>query len=266
MKPWPPLFETLADAGQGLLAWTGLAIGLLGLRGGLAPSLEGVQLTGLAGGLLLSAAALAPSFPARRAGVQALALAAPPTLATMALLLWMPAGATRAAWLACLGLLVAMLAIAACVRLALPPSGAGAPGRDPLPLAIQLLRALLCGLALQAVTMAVLLVGQGMAAMLPMLMLLGLVLVLMMWLQGRADATGPAALRRLAVAASLLVALPMAATLLLAAGWIGTPAAAFASTLGTLAGSFAWRRPAADARTEAPGAETEQDRALALDR
>src|SRR5690606_3154970 len=123
-------FTTLSGAGYGLLAWSGLTIALLALRGGLSPALEGVQLAGLAGGLLLSTAALVCSLaqlgkPGRagrafslwrtwwlwREGV--LAVATPlPGVATRGLLLWVPAAATRAAWLACLGLMLAVLALA----------------------------------------------------------------------------------------------------------------------------------------------------------
>src|SRR5690606_11862053 len=114
----------------GLLAWTGLTMALLALRGGLAAHLEDVQTAGLALGLLLSTVGLLCSLahlgrPARawrgfsqwrtswlsREGVLAVATALP-AAAAIAALLWMPAGPDRAAVVACLGLLLALLALA----------------------------------------------------------------------------------------------------------------------------------------------------------
>jgi len=257
--------DVLAGAGQGLLAWTGLAIALLALRGGLVPSLEGVQLAGLAAGLLLSALAFAgPPASARREGAASLALGAPPALAAVALLLWMPPGASRAAWLACLGMLVAVLGLAAIARTAASRHRARA-GRDPLPLVIQMLAALLCGLALQALAMAAMLPGEGMAAMLPMLMLFGLVLAVLMGLQGRVAHAAPP---RLLASAGLLTVPALLASLSLAAGWVGVGVATLAAALGTLAGTLAWRtrpmHPAAPA--PAVDAVAEQPAPPALDR
>ncbi|MGY0612781.1 DmsC/YnfH family molybdoenzyme membrane anchor subunit [Luteimonas sp. A501] len=266
------VFNTLSGAGYGLLAWSGLTITMLALRGGLSPALEGVQLAGLGLGLLLSTIGL-PCWLARlgkpgrawrafsqwrsswlsREGMLAVATA-PTAAATMALLLWMPSGATRAAWLACLGLLLAVLALAtvACTAMsyaALKPIPAW---RHPLVLPVYLLFALLTGLALQLVTMAAMLRGQGPAGMLPTLVLSGLVLAVLKWLYWRAldaaaaPATRDAAagrqaarLRRAALAG--LVAAPLLATLLVALGWIPALAATLLAALGLLAGAFAER-------------------------
>lgn len=250
----------LAGAGQGLLAWTGLAITLLALRGGLVPSLEGVQLAGLVAGLLLSVLAFAgPPARARSEGAAALALGAPPALAAVALLLWMPPGASRAAWLACLGILVAVLGLAAIMRVA-----AVHAGRGPLALLIQLLAALSGGLALQALTMAMMLPGEGMAAMLPMLMFLGLMLAVLLWLQRRGEEGGRP---HLPVAAGLLAGVPLTATLMLAAGWISVAVAALVAALGAITGCLAWcMRPCPPMPPGAGSTRAERAAPPALDR
>src|SRR5690554_2512166 len=205
-------FTTLSGAGYGLLAWSGLTIALLALRGGLSPALEGVQLAGLGLGLVLSTIGLLCSLahlgrPGRawrafsqwrtswlsREGV--LAVATPmPLLAAMALLLWMEPGATRAAWLACLGLLLAVLALAtvACTAMIYASLKPIPAWRHPLVLPVYLLFALLTGLALQLVVMAAMLPGQGPAGMLPTLVLFGLVLSVLKWLYWRAIDAAPA--------------------------------------------------------------------------
>src|SRR5690606_28787285 len=172
-------FTTLSGAGYGLLAWSGLTIALLALRGGLSPALEGVQLAGLGLGLLLATAGLLCSLahlgrPSRawrafsqwrtswlsREGV--LAVATPlPVLAAMALLLWMEPGATRAAWLACLGLLAAALSLAtvACTAMIYASLKPITAWRHPLVLPVYLLFALLTGLAQLQATCAATLTG-----------------------------------------------------------------------------------------------------------
>ena len=294
-------FTTLSGAGYGLLAWSGLTIALLALRGGLSPALEGVQLAGLAGGLLLSTAGLLCSLahlgkPGRawrafsqwrtswlsREGV--LAVATPlPAVATMALLLWMPADATRAAWLACLGLMLAALALAtvACTAMIYASLKPIPAWRHPLVVPVYLLFALLTGLALQLVAMAAMLRGQGLAGMLPTLVLFGLVLAALKWLYWRAIDAAPApatrgaavglpdrdvqvferphteanyitremvfqvarrhALRLRLAAVAGLVAVPLLATALLLAGWVPVLAASTIAALGLLAGAFVER-------------------------
>ena len=204
-------FTTLSGAGYGLLAWSGLTIALLALRGGLSPALEGVQLAGLGLGLLLSTIGLLCSLahlgkPGRawrafsqwrtswlsREGV--LAVATPlPVLAAMALLLWMEPGATRAAWLACLGLLLAVLALAtvACTAMIYASLKPIPAWRHPLVLPVYLLFALLTGLALQLVARAAMLRDQGPAGMLPTLVFFGLLLAVLKWLYWRAIDAAP---------------------------------------------------------------------------
>ena len=205
-------FTPLSGAGYGLVAWSGLAIALLALRGGLSPALEGVQVAGLAAGLVRATLGLLCSLahlgkPARawrafsqwrtswlsREGV--LAVATPlPVLAAMALLLWMEPGASRAAWLACLGLLAAALALAtvACTAMIYASLKPIPAWRHPLVLPVYLLFALLTGLALQLVAMAALLHGQELAGLLPTLVLFGLVLAALKWLYWRAIDAAPA--------------------------------------------------------------------------
>ena len=195
-------FTTLSGAGYGLLAWTGISIALLSLRGGLAPALEGVQVAGLALGLLLSTIGLLCSLahlgkPGRawralsqwrtswlsREGVLAL-LTAPPVLAAAAVLLWMPAGATRAAWLASLGLALAVLALAtvACTSMVYASLKPIPAWRHPLVVPVYLLFALLTGLALQFVLMTAMLRAQGSATMMITLAMLGAMLAALKWL------------------------------------------------------------------------------------
>ncbi|MEN1941389.1 DmsC/YnfH family molybdoenzyme membrane anchor subunit [Luteimonas sp. MJ246] len=294
-------FTTLSGAGYGLLAWSGLTIAMLALRGGLSPALEGVQLAGLGLGLLLSTIGLLCSLahlgkPGRawrafsqwrsswlsREGVLAVATA-PPAAAAMALLLWMQPGATRAAWLACLGLLLAALALAtvACTAMIYASLKPIPAWRHPLVLPVYLLFALLTGLALQLVSMAAMLHGQGPAGMLPTLALFGLVLAVLKWLYWRAIDGEPApatrgaavglparevrvferphteanyitrdmvfelarrhATRLRRAALAGLVAVPLLATLLMALGWIPALAATLLAALGLLAGAFAER-------------------------
>ncbi|MEN1956036.1 dimethyl sulfoxide reductase anchor subunit family protein [Luteimonas changyuni] len=263
----PAIFSTtLSGAGYGLLAWSGLTIALLALRGGLSPALEGVQLAGLGLGLLLSTIGLLCSLAQvgesdrsfsqwrsswlSREGVLAVATA-PLAMAAMALLLWMPTGATRAAWLACLGLLLAVMALAtvACTAMVYASLKPIPAWRHPLVLPVYLLFALLTGLALQLVTMAAMLRGQGPAGMLPTLVLFGLVLAALKWLYWRAidrDMEVSELARRHAVrlrwaALAGLVALPLLATLLMAFGWIPALAATLLAALGLLASAFAER-------------------------
>lgn len=195
-------FTTLSGAGYGLLAWTGISIALLSLRGGLAAALEGVQVVGLGLGLLLSTIGLLCSLahlgkPGRawralsqwrtswlsREGVLAL-LTVPPALVAMALLLWMPADGTRAAWLACLGVLLAVLALAtvACTAMIYASLKPIPAWRHPLVLPVYLLFALLTGLALLFVLMTAMLNGQGPATMAVTLAMLGTMLAALKWL------------------------------------------------------------------------------------
>jgi DMSO reductase anchor subunit len=207
-------FTTLSGAGYGLLAWSGLAIALLALRGGLTPALEHAHLAALALGLLLSTIGLLCSLahlgrPARawrafsqwrtswlsREGV--LAVATPlPVLGAMLLLWGMPTDGTRAGWLACLGLLAAALALAtvACTAMIYASLRPIPAWRHPLVLPVYLLFALLTGLALQRLAMEVMLPAREAAAMPPLLVLVpaGLLLAALKWLYWRAIDRAPA--------------------------------------------------------------------------
>lgn len=291
-------FTTLSGAGYGLLAWSGLTMALLALRGGLSTALEGVQFAGLLLGLLLSTVGLLCSLfhlgkPGRawralsqwrtswlsREGVLAL-LTPLPALAAIVLLFLATPGPTRAAWLACLGLLTAVMALAtvACTAMIYASLKPIPAWRHPLVLPVYLLFALVTGLALQLLTVAAVLHGQGLAAMLPTLALAGLVLALLKWLYWRgidaspAPATRGAAVglpgrdvrvferphseesyitremafkvarlhgRRLRFAAlALLVAAPVLASGLLLAGWMPALPATLLAVLGLLAAAF----------------------------
>ncbi|MBB6600260.1 DmsC/YnfH family molybdoenzyme membrane anchor subunit [Luteimonas sp. MC1825] len=209
-------FTTLSGAGYGLLAWTGIAIALLALRGGLSTALDGVQFAGVVLGLVLSTAGLLSSLghlgqPRRawralsqwrtswlsREGVLAIATAVT-ALAVIALLVWMPAGASRAAWLALLGLLLAVQALAtvACTAMIYASLKPIPAWRHPLVVPVYLLFALLTGLALQFLVMAAMLRGQGPAMMLASLAILGALLAGLKWLYWLAiDGAGAPAAR-----------------------------------------------------------------------
>lgn len=283
---------TLSGAGYGLLAWLGISMALLSLRGAVAPALDAVQLAGLGLGLLLTMAGLVrslaqlrspergwralthwhSSWPSREA---ALALATVvPVLALAGVLLWMPAGADRAAWLASLGALLAVLALAtvaatAMVFASLKPIPAW---RHPLVVPVYLLFSLLTGLGLLFVLMAWLLRGQGPVMMAVTLAVLGGLLAALKWLYwhevgrmarpaGGGDGSGapaaePAAgapsyvtrdsvfalARRHALALRLGTTLalfftPLMAVALLAGGTAWPTAALLLAALGTLAGA-----------------------------
>src|SRR5690554_6037872 len=271
-------FTTLSGAGYGLLAWSGLTIALLALRGGLSPALEGVQLAGLGLGLVLSTIGLLCSLahlgrPARawrafsqwrtswlsREGV--LAVATPmPLLAAMAVLA------------------LATVACTAMIYASLKPIPAW---RHPLVLPVYLLFALLTGLALQLVVMAAMLRGQGPAGMLPTLVLSGLVLAVLKWLYWRAIDAAPApatrgaavglpdrevrlferphteanfvtremvfevarrhAFRLRLAAVAGLVAVPLLASVLMLLGWLPALGTTGLAAIGLLAGAFAER-------------------------
>lgn len=269
----------MSGAGFGLLAWLGISLLLLHARADLMPALYPLQAWALAaGGALAAMGAWArPLRPddgtgsARRmlsrwrtcwlareglASVATLLVAA----ATLAALLWAPAGADRAVALGALGLLLALLALAAVACTAMVPASlpavAVAAWRHPLVLPVRLLCALALGLGLLFWLMALLLPFGGVdAGMLATLAALGLVLALskaLYWREvGRlppAGAAGPAPgaperpaarLRRTALA--LLVGGPLLCWAL--APLSGLPAAPLlaVSTLSLLAGAFVER-------------------------
>lgn len=194
-------FTTLSGAGYGLLAWLGVSLALLSTRGPMA-ALQGVQLAGLALGLALSTVGLLCSLghlgqPQRawralsqwrtswlsREGVMAL-LVPLPAIAIAALLLWLPADAMRGALLACLGGLLALLALAtvACTAMTYASLKPIPAWRHPLVVPVYLLFALATGLGLMYVLMTALLGGAGPAPMLATLVVLGGLLVLVKWL------------------------------------------------------------------------------------
>ncbi len=217
MHPALPVIalNTLSATGLGLLTWIGVSIALLSLRGQLLPALEGVHLASLALGLLLSSigilSSMAHALRAQRSwreltrwrtswlareGVLAM-LTVWPALMIGGLLLWTPAGPTRAALLACLGLVLALLALAtlAAAMMVHVAQRQVREWRHPLVVPVTLLSALVTGLGLQFVLMTALLGGKGPAMMALTLAVLGLLLALLQWViwyengRGRDEAT-----------------------------------------------------------------------------
>jgi DMSO reductase anchor subunit len=195
-------FTTLSGAGYGLLVWLGVSIALLYLRGQVPPSLDGVQVVGLSLGLVLSTVGLLCSLghlgqPKRawraltqwrtswlsREGVLAV-LTVWPALVIVGMLLWAPDGATKAALLACLGIVLALLALAtvACTGMIYASLKPIPAWRHPLVVPVYLLFALLTGLGLLFVLMAAMLGGQGPGVMALTLAVLGGLLVALKWL------------------------------------------------------------------------------------
>ena len=195
-------FTTLSGAGYGLLAWLGVSITLLSLRGQVLPALVGVQLAALVLGLLLSTIGLLCSLghlgkPLRawrafsqwrtswlsREGVLAVVTLLP-ALAIGALLAWGEPGPNTASLLAVLGVLLAVCALAtvACTAMiyaSLKPIPAWC---HPLVLPVYLLFALLTGLALLFALMLAMLGNQGAGMMLLTLAIVGMLLVALKWL------------------------------------------------------------------------------------
>ncbi len=195
-------FTTLSGAGYGLLVWLGVSIALLYLRGQVPPSLDGVQVVGLSLGLVLATIGLLCSLghlgqPKRawraltqwrtswlsREGVLAV-LTVWPALVIVGMLLWAPDGATKAALLACLGIVLALLALAtvACTGMIYASLKPIPAWRHPLVVPVYLLFALLTGLGLLFVLMAAMLGGQGPGVMALTLAVLGGLLVALKWL------------------------------------------------------------------------------------
>lgn len=187
------LLATLAAAGYGLLAWTGISVALLALRGQLASALEGVQVVGIAIGLILATIGLVRaigtptqprrawrsltqwrnSWPAREA---ALGLVTTLTgLAAAAVLLAVGPGETRTAAMACLGIVLALGAMGtvtchAMVHVAMTPVPAW---RHPLVIPIFLLASLACGIGLLFAVISGMLGGTGQSMMLVTVAVLG---------------------------------------------------------------------------------------------
>lgn len=195
-------FTTLSGAGYGLLAWLGISIALLNLRGLVLPVLTGVQLAALVLGLALSTVGLFCSMahlgkPFRswrafsqwrtswlsREGVASIATVLP-ALAVGALLLWGEPGPTGTPLLAVSGALLALCALAtvvctAMIYASLKPIPAW---RHPLVVPVYLLFALLTGLALLFALMLAMLGNQGPGAMLLTLAIVAALLVALKWL------------------------------------------------------------------------------------
>lgn len=195
-------FTTLSGAGYGLLAWLGVSIALLNLRGQVLPALTGVQLAALLLGLLLSTVGLLFSLghlgkPLRawrafsqwrtswlsREGVMSIVTLLP-ALAVGALLLWNRPGPTTAPLLAVLGMVLALCALAtvvctAMIYASLKPIPAW---RHPLVVPVYLLFALLTGLALLFALMLAMLGNQGAGTMLVTLAIVAGLLVALKWL------------------------------------------------------------------------------------
>lgn len=195
-------FTTLSGAGYGLLAWLGISLALLNLRGLSLPALAGVQLAALVLGLLLSTLGLAASLghlgkPLRawrafsqwrtswlsREGVMA-AVTLLPALATGALLLWGRSGPTATPLLAVLGALLALCALAtvACTAMIYASLKPIPAWRHPLVVPVYLLFSLLTGLALLFALMLGMLGEQGPGAMLATLGIVAALLVALKWL------------------------------------------------------------------------------------
>jgi len=190
-------FTTLSGAGYGLLAWLGVSIALLNLRGQVLPALTGVQLAALLLGLLLSTIGLLFSlghlgkpFRAWRAfsqwrtswlsreGVMSIVTLLP-ALAVGALLLWNQPGPTTAPLLAVLGTLLALCALAtvACTAMIYASLKPIPAWRHPLVVPVYLLFALLTGLALLFALMLAMLGDQGPGTMLVTLAIVAVLLV-----------------------------------------------------------------------------------------
>ncbi|MCR6663228.1 MAG: dimethyl sulfoxide reductase anchor subunit [Luteimonas sp.] len=196
-------FTTLSGAGFGLLLWLGISILLLHANGSTMQSLHMLQVWTLILGLALSTVGLLSSLahlgkPQRawralsqwrtswlsREGVLALATMLP-AIAMGGLLLFVEPGADRAVMLGASGLLLAVLSLAtvACTAMiyaSLPPIPAW---RHPLVLPVYILFAIVTGLALLFVLMAILLpVGRDARAMLVILSVLSVLVVAAKWL------------------------------------------------------------------------------------
>lgn len=194
-------FTTLSGAGYGLLAWLGVSIAVLHLRGQVLPALTDVHLAALALGLVLSTIGLLASLghlgkPFRswrafsqwrtswlsREGVLAIATLVP-ALAVGALLLSRP-GPTVSPMLAVCGIALALFALGtvastAMIYASLKPIPAW---RHPLVVPVYLLFALLTGLALLFTLMLAMLGTQGAGAMLGTLAIVAALLVALKWL------------------------------------------------------------------------------------
>jgi sulfite dehydrogenase (quinone) subunit SoeC len=199
-------FTTLSGAGFGLLLWLGLSIALLHANAAAMQGLYPLQMWSLLLGLALAVAGLVSSLghlgkPGRawralsqwrtswlsREGVLALATMLP-ALAIGALLLFVAPGPDRAMLLGMAGLVLALLALAtvACTAMiyaSLPPIPAW---RHPLVLPVYLLFAMLAGLALLFLLMALLQPGGADARMmLGSLAVLGVLVAAAKWLYWR---------------------------------------------------------------------------------
>lgn len=194
-------FTTLSGAGYGLLAWLGMSIALLNLRGQALPAPGGVQLAALLLGLLLSTIGLLASLghlgkPLRswrafsqwrtswlsREGVMAIATLLP-ALAVGALLWWGTPGPTVASLLAVSGIVLALCALAtvACTAMIYASLKPIPAWRHPLVLPVYLLFALLTGLALLFALMLAMPGDQDSRTMLLALAIAAALLVALKW-------------------------------------------------------------------------------------
>ena len=195
-------FTTLSGAGYGLLAWLGVSLALLNLRGPVPQALVAVQLAALLLGLALSTIGLLASLghlgkPMRawrsfsqwrtswlsREGVLAIATLLP-ALAVGALLWWGEPGPTIAPPLAVSGIVLALCALAtvACTAMIYASLKPIPAWRHPLVLPVYLLFALLTGLALLFALMLAMPGTQGPGAMLLTLAIVAALLVALKWL------------------------------------------------------------------------------------
>lgn len=194
-------FTTLSGAGYGLLAWLGVSLMLLQVRGTSTPELQRAQLVALALGLLLSTIGLLCSLahlgkPMRawralsqwrtswlsREGVMSVATLLPAVL--LVFLLRRAPGAEGGPLLAALGMLLvacAMLTVV-CTAMIYASLKPVPDWRHPLVVPAYLLFALVTGLALQFVVISYMFGGQDARPMLLTLSVLGVLTVAMKWL------------------------------------------------------------------------------------
>ncbi|HST44049.1 MAG TPA: hypothetical protein VLK29_02375, partial [Luteimonas sp.] len=119
-----------------------------------------------------------------RSEVTLAALAAWAAAVLVALLMWIPAGETRAALLGCIGLLLAVLGLAAlaCAAMVYASQKSVLAWRHPLVVPVHMLFGLMTGLALMYMLMSSMLGGQGPAMMAVTLGVLGGLLLALKWL------------------------------------------------------------------------------------
>lgn len=215
------LFTTLSGAGYGMLAWAGLSVFLMHLRGSTSPELQRLQVAVLLLGMVLAVVGLLCSLahlgkPERawrafsqwrtswlsREGIAALVTLA--LAAGLLVVLWPAQGAASGTAAAILGLplLIGAVLTVVCTAMIYASLRPIPAWRHPLVIPGYLLFALVTGLGLQFLVMSLMLGGQDSGPMLLTLTVLGVLLAAMKWLYwyeidhpktpvpGRGDAVG----------------------------------------------------------------------------